>query len=130
LATCDVEELDREIESLIHEFAWEIRQEFIVETPEKLRRIVLHFRSLLGQAQAIAPVCNAPWVSAVIDSDGSVLPCFFHPAIGNLRENPLIGILNDRAAMEFRKQLDIPSNRICQRCVCSLNLPQAGVGGN
>lgn len=125
LTPAQVDELDREVEALIDEYSREIQHEFIVESPQKLRRIVLHFRSLLGQAKAVAPPCNAPWVSAVIDSGGSVLPCFFHPAIGNLREKPLIRILNDSAAIEFRKNLDIPGNRICQRCVCSLHLHEA-----
>ncbi|MEO5998836.1 MAG: SPASM domain-containing protein [Chitinophagaceae bacterium] len=27
--------------------------------------------------------CNAPWVSTVIEADGTVTPCFFHEAIRN-----------------------------------------------
>jgi MoaA/NifB/PqqE/SkfB family radical SAM enzyme len=129
LTPAEVDELDREVEALINEYSGEIQQGFIVESPQKLRRIALHFRSILGQVKAVAPPCNAPWVSAVIDSDGSVLPCFFHPAIGNLREKPLIRILNDSAGMELRKNLDIPDNRICQKCVCSLHLHQAAASG-
>jgi MoaA/NifB/PqqE/SkfB family radical SAM enzyme len=124
LAPGDIEGLEQEIELLIQEMGHKIPATFIVETPEKLRRIPRHFRALLGEVQPMAPLCNAPWVSAVIDSDGSVQPCFFHPPIGNLREQPLIGILNDRKAMEFRQHLDIPNDPICQRCVCSLFIPQ------
>ena len=129
LTCAEVDELNGEVEALIAEYAREILDEFVVESPQKLRRIVHHFRSLSGQATSVAPLCNAPWVSAVIDSDGSVLPCFFHPAIGNLREKPLIRILNGSAAIEFRKNLDIPGNHVCQKCVCSLHLPQAATGG-
>lgn len=128
LAPGDINDLEKEIESLLQEIGREIPAGFIVEPPEKLRRIPRHFRALLGQVQPSAPLCNAPWVSAVIDSDGSILPCFFHPAIGNLREQPLIDILNDRKAMEFRQRLDIPSDPTCQRCVCSLFIPSAGTG--
>ncbi len=129
LAPSDIEDLEQEIESLIQEIGHESPAGFVVETPEKLRRIPRHFRALLGQVQPMASLCNAPWVSAVIDSDGSVLPCFFHPSIGNLREKSLIRILNGRTAMEFREHLDVPNNPICQRCVCSLFLPQSGPSG-
>ena len=125
LAPGDVEDLEREIELLIREMGQEIPAGFIAEAPEKLRRIPRHFRALLGQAQPMAPLCNAPWVSAVIDSDGSVQPCFFHPPIGNLQEQPLIRILNDRKAIDFRQRLDIPNDPTCQRCVCSLFIPPA-----
>ena len=57
---------------------------FVVETPEKLRRIVDHFRSHLGLRLPVAPRCNAPWVSAVLESDGVVRPCFFHRPIGTV----------------------------------------------
>ncbi|MHB8652383.1 MAG: radical SAM protein [Terriglobia bacterium] len=130
LAPGDIEGLEQEIESLIQEMGHRIPSGFIVESPEKLRRIPRHFRSLLGEVQPMAPLCNAPWVSAVIDSDGSVQPCFFHPPLGNLREQPLISILNDRKAMEFRQRLDIPNDPICQRCVCSLFIPPAEMAGD
>jgi MoaA/NifB/PqqE/SkfB family radical SAM enzyme len=125
LEPSDIEDLEHEIDSIIHEMGHDIPAGFIAETPEKLRRIPRHFRALLGHIQPMAPLCNAPWVSAVIDSDGSVQPCFFHPPIGNLREQPLIRILNGRKAMEFRQRLDIPNDPTCQRCVCSLFIPPA-----
>lgn len=123
LTTLDIEHLERDIEQVIQKMGHEILAGFVIETPEKLRRIPRYFRALLGQIPPAAPVCNAPWVSAVIDSEGFVQPCFFHPAIGNLREQPLIRILNDRKAMEFRQRLDISNDPICQRCVCSLFIP-------
>jgi radical SAM protein with 4Fe4S-binding SPASM domain len=66
-------------------------------------------------------MCNAPWVTAVIETDGTVRPCFFHPPIGNLHEQSLDSIVNGKVARDFRGGLDIPSNPICNRCVCSLN---------
>src|ERR1035441_3694147 len=56
---------------------------FVFESPEKLRRIVGHFRAHYGLAPHVAPRCNAPWVSAVVESNGDVRPCFFHGVIGN-----------------------------------------------
>jgi hypothetical protein len=37
----------------------------------------------------VAPRCNAPWVSAVVETDGAVRPCFFQQAIGNLADGTL-----------------------------------------
>ena len=51
-------------------------------------------------------------------------PCFFHPAFGNINDSSLHEILNSPQALRFRDELDIANNPICQRCVCSLHLPQ------
>lgn len=114
-------QLEAEIERMIEDHAVDIGSGFIAEGPEKLRRIILHFRALLGQATPVAPVCNAPWVSAVVESDGAVKPCFFHPAMGNIHDAPLTTILNGRQAREFRANLDISTDPICRSCVCSLD---------
>jgi MoaA/NifB/PqqE/SkfB family radical SAM enzyme len=95
---------------------------FVLESAAKLRAISLHFRSYLGIAEPVAPVCNAPWNSAVIEADGSVRPCFFHPSIGNLRDGvSLPDVLNAPEAVAFRAGLSVPDNPICRQCVCSLN---------
>ena len=122
--------LESEIEALIHDFSDDIGSGFVRERPDKLRRIVKHFRAHLGQCEAAAPRCNAPWVSAVVETDGTVRPCFFHPAIGNIQEatsqrnsagRGLIEVLNSPAAIAFRETLNISENPICRRCVCSLD---------
>ncbi len=123
----EVEKLDHEVEALIHEHADDIATGFVAESPEKLRRIVLHFRAQLGQLAPVAPRCNAPWVSAVVEADGTVRPCFFHRPLGNIYDKPFLEILNSKDAVQFRAQLDIPTHPICQRCVCSLHLPADGV---
>ncbi len=95
---------------------------FVVESAEKLRRIVDHFRAHLGLHSPVAPRCNAPWVSAVLESDGVVRPCFFHPPIGTVANGAsLAEVLNSRGAVSFRMGLDVSSNPVCRRCVCSLN---------
>lgn len=119
-----VEVLEKEVEDLIDEHRSEIDSGFVVETPAKLRRIVQQFRVHLGQAQPVAPRCNAPWVSAVVDAEGAVRPCFFHPAFGNIHEQSLEEIVNSPQALRFRTDLDIARNPICRRCVCSLHIPQ------
>jgi hypothetical protein len=120
----EVEELAGEIEELIDECRERIAAEFIREKPQKLRRIVRHFRAHLGQATPVAPRCNAPWVSAVVEADGAVRPCFFHRPIGNIQDGTLVEILNSDAAVQFRSHLNTAADAICRRCVCSLFLEQ------
>jgi Fe-coproporphyrin III synthase len=119
----EVDELDSEIEGLIREYSDGANPGFVAESPDKLRRIVQHFRASLGQVDAIAPRCNAPWVSAVIEANGDVRPCFFHRTLGNTHDQPLHEILNSPQAMQFRASLDIANDAICRRCVCSLYVP-------
>lgn len=119
----EVRGLEVEVEALILEYSTDVASGFIVENAEKLRRIVLHFRAHLGEVAPVAPRCNAPWVSAVIEADGAVRPCFFHPPVGNVKDKPILDIINGPEAINFRHHLDIPTNAICRRCVCSLHLP-------
>jgi Fe-coproporphyrin III synthase len=121
LSLLEVAALEREIEALIQETGRESECGFIAETPEKLRRMARQFRVQLGLKTGESPICNAPWVAAVIETDGTVRPCFFHAAIGNLREGSLESIVNGEAGRAFRENLDIANNAICQRCVCSLH---------
>jgi Fe-coproporphyrin III synthase len=123
LESDEADSLDLEMEALIREHADDIASGYITESPAKLRRIGLHFRAHLGQVPAVAPRCNAPWVSAVIEADGAVRPCFFHRSLGNIHQNTFLEILNSPEAEHFRKTLDVASNVICRNCVCSLYLP-------
>jgi MoaA/NifB/PqqE/SkfB family radical SAM enzyme len=124
LTAAETERLEHEIETLIAGLPR--RAGFVLESPEKLRRIARHFRAHLGLAEPAAPRCNAPWVSAVIESDGTVRPCFFHAPIGNIRERPLRQVLNGPEGTAFRSSLDVDSDPVCRRCVCSLFLPESG----
>ena len=116
--------LEQEVEFLIQQHSDDIASGFVVESAEKLRRIVRHFRAQLGEVPPVAPSCNAPWVSAVIEADGTVRPCFFHQPLGNIHEKTLIEILNGETAVDFRRRLDILNNPVCQKCVCSLHLSE------
>jgi len=122
LDATEVDALSNEISLLVVDYPQCFRSGFIRETPEKLRRIGLHFRAQLGEVAPEAPRCNAPWVSAVIESDGAVRPCFFHAPLGNIHSASLSDVLNGDAAVRFRTHLDISKNPTCQRCVCSLFL--------
>jgi Fe-coproporphyrin III synthase len=119
----EVDALAAEVELLIGDLHIDLESGFIVESPGKLRRIVQHFRAHLSQAGNVAPRCNAPWVSAVIEASGDVRPCFFHPVVGNIHRQELTNIINSPEALSFRATLDVASNEICKRCVCSLYVP-------
>jgi MoaA/NifB/PqqE/SkfB family radical SAM enzyme len=120
----EIEQLDAQVERLISKHQCDLDTGFVVESASKLRRIVLHFRAHLGQAQHVAPRCNAPWVSAVVDASGDVRPCFFHPSLGNIHDHTLHEIVNSPEALKFRANLDVATNPICRRCVCSLYIPR------
>jgi Fe-coproporphyrin III synthase len=121
LTSLEIEELEEEVARLTWENDADIRAKYIVESPDKLRRIVRRFKEQLGDLPPIAPQCNAPWVSAVMEVDGTVRPCFFHRSIGSTREQTLEQAIDGQEARRFRASLDVDENPICQRCVCSLN---------
>jgi Fe-coproporphyrin III synthase len=120
----ETDALAAEVERLVVERRIDLNSGFVVESAGKLRRIVLHFRAHLGQAPQVAPNCNAPWVSAVIEASGEVRPCFFHPSLGNIHDQPLGQIVNSPKALSFRAALDVTTNPVCRRCVCSLHIPR------
>jgi MoaA/NifB/PqqE/SkfB family radical SAM enzyme len=121
LTGSEVDALEKEMDLLMEECSHEIAQRYIVESPEKLRRIVRRFREHRGELPPESPVCNAPWVSAVLEVDGTVRPCFFHRKVGSTAQGSLEDAINSDDAQHFRKTLEVSRNPTCQRCVCSLN---------
>jgi len=95
---------------------------FIAENPVKMRKIVQYYKAINGQGEFAGARCNAPWVSAVIESDGSVLPCFFHKAYGNIYQQDFLDLINSKEAISFRKNLNVSTDPICKMCVCSLHV--------
>jgi MoaA/NifB/PqqE/SkfB family radical SAM enzyme len=116
----ELQELSVEIEALIDQKSEDIASGFIRESPEKLRRLAERFRERIEGTPPKAPQCNAPWVSTVLEVDGSLRPCFFHAPIASTAYANLSDALNSPRAIEFRATLDVPGNPTCQRCVCSL----------
>ena len=123
LRSSEVEELEAEIGRLVQSIPGNLIPVLSQRALKRLHGIARHFRASLGQVEAISPRCNAPWASAVIEAGGDVRPCFFHPPLGNTRVSPLHEILNSTRALQFRANLDIASDPICRRCVCSLMFP-------
>ncbi len=108
------------IERVIRDSAADIASGFIAESPAKLRRLVRHWAAVLG-LELYPPVhCNAPWVSTVVEADGTVRPCFFHRSLGNLHDASLDQVLNSPAAIQFRQSLDVSKDPTCRACTCSL----------
>ena len=124
LDAAELAALSEELDALEAEHAGEFARGYVAESPAKLRRrLVRHFGALLGDGDFAPQRCNAPWVSAVVETDGSVRPCFFQPPLGNLREAGSLGaVINSPAARAWRQGLDMSRDEICRRCVCSLAL--------
>lgn len=110
------------VEDTIQRFAADFESHFVSESPDKLRRLPRYYAALNGLGEPPSTVCNAPWVSSVVEADGTVRPCFFHRAIGNVHERTLEEILNSPEAIAFRRNLDVTTNPICKLCVCTLSL--------
>jgi len=111
------------LDEVIEEYAPLFASRFIAEAPPKLRKIGEYYTASYGENPYPYKKCNAPWVSTVIEADGTVRPCFFLPALGNIHDNSLPEILNSPEAIAFRRSLDMDTNETCLRCVCYLNLP-------
>jgi MoaA/NifB/PqqE/SkfB family radical SAM enzyme len=125
----DLARLAAELDRLEAENGDDLASGFVSESAAKLRaRLLAHFRATCGGAPFPASSCNAPWVSAVVETDLSVRPCFFHPAYGRIGDGGLAAALNGEAALRFRRALDVASDPVCLRCPCRLNL-RDGAGG-
>jgi MoaA/NifB/PqqE/SkfB family radical SAM enzyme len=117
------------VDQLLLENPDDFKSRFIAESPSKINDIYRYYAAFYGLNAFPFKKCNAPWVSTVIEADGSVKPCFFHETIGNIHHSPLHEILNNATAMAFRKSLSVHTDPTCARCVCSLNLlPSAKIG--
>jgi MoaA/NifB/PqqE/SkfB family radical SAM enzyme len=125
----DLPALAEEISALEREYADDFASGFIAESPTKLRqRLSQYYAALLGDGNFAPNDCNAPWVSSVIESDGTVRPCFFQPPLGNIHAAGSLGaVLNSPDAIAWRQGLDVKRDAICCKCVCTLSLGVAGV---
>jgi MoaA/NifB/PqqE/SkfB family radical SAM enzyme len=120
LSPNEATEFERLVEDLIVGYAADFASEFIAEDPEKIRRLCRYFNAINGAGDFPPTVCNAPWVSTVVEADGTVRPCFFHRPLGSIHEQPLDVILNSDESVAFRRNLDVRRDPICRKCVCTL----------
>jgi MoaA/NifB/PqqE/SkfB family radical SAM enzyme len=117
-----LDSLKSTIESLSITHSKDFKSGYIVESVEKLRQFYNYYAAFHGLTDFPIVRCNAPWVSSVIDSDGNIQPCFFHPKLGSLVDDSFERLINRRSSIEFRKNLNVATDSICRKCVCSLNL--------
>lgn len=120
LSPNEVEEFESIVEDTITAYASDFASQFIAEDPDKFRRLYRYFAALNSRGDFPQTVCNAPWVSTVVEADGTVRPCFFHRPMGNIHEQPLDAILNSPESVAFRRSLDVTQDPICRKCVCTL----------
>lgn len=125
LAENDLPELQDILDQLFMEFKTLFETGFIAESPAKLQKIYSYYGAFYGLNPYPFKKCNAPWVSTVVEADGTVRPCFFHAPLGNIHDDSLENILNSRNAINFRRSLDVHTNSTCIKCVCALQLPIA-----
>jgi MoaA/NifB/PqqE/SkfB family radical SAM enzyme len=123
----DLPQLMDELNALQQECAQDFEEHYIVESAAKLtRRIYQYFAALVGEADFAPIECNAPWVSTVIEADGTVRPCYFQQPLGNIRDAAsLDDVLNSPSALAWRRGLDMTRDEICRKCVCSLALRES-----
>ena len=122
LSKKDLPDLENIIENLLIHNSHDFENNFIAESPQKIRNIYSYYAAFYGLNDFPFKRCNAPWVSTVIEADGNVKPCFFHQSYGNIHNESLDQILNSDKAISFRKTLDMDKNEVCKKCVCYLNL--------
>jgi MoaA/NifB/PqqE/SkfB family radical SAM enzyme len=117
----DTAEFARVVEATISSHAADFAEGRVAPQPDGLRRLVRYYRAHLGREPFPSIDCNAPWMSVLVEADGAVRPCFFHPAVGNIRERSLGAILGLEMPA-FRRKLRVESDPICGRCVCTIKV--------
>ena len=119
LGRTEVAEFAEIVEEVIAHHADDFHSGFVAESPDKLRRLPRYYAALAGLGAFPRSPCNAPYMSVVVEANGSVRPCFFHKPVGNLRDLPLTTIV-ERNLPAFRQTLDMDRDPVCTRCVCSM----------
>jgi len=122
LGAADLARLDQAIDAVVRICAREIGSGFVAGGAASIHALRRYSGALLGRGEFPGVRCNAPWVSAVLEADGTVRPCFFHPPYGRIGPAGLEATVNAPAAIAFRRRLDVSADDTCRRCVCSLRL--------
>jgi MoaA/NifB/PqqE/SkfB family radical SAM enzyme/SAM-dependent methyltransferase len=88
---------------------------FISNSRGSLDRIRAKALADRGEMEHVAPRCDAPWTSVVVESDLSLRLCFFLEQQGHVREGLTAGLAEGAAR---RRALRIEREEACARCVC------------
>lgn len=119
LAQDDLEVFDRVLDEVDVEFVSEFESGYIAESPQKLRRLRQYFGGVNDIESYPDVRCNAPRFSTVIETDGSLRPCYFLPSWGKLDDIPLREALNMPEALHLRRAQRLGQREECGHCVCS-----------
>ncbi|MCC6615480.1 MAG: radical SAM protein [Anaerolineae bacterium] len=100
----------------------------MAESPAKLRRMVDYFQGVLNGDGFPSVRCNAPHLSAVVQVDGSLRPCYFLPVMARAGSDktaaphvaPLREAINAPDALALRRAYRSGQRPECARCVCPL----------
>lgn len=116
----EISEFEDILTAIEQRFAGAFASGLMAETPQKLRRLVTHFRALAGDVAPLRPRCNAPHFSVVIEVDGRLRPCYFLPASENLEGRTLLEAVNGQTARSLRQAYRTGQRQECSGCVCPL----------
>lgn len=122
LNTDEILELESILKESFGNFKKEYDSKYIAENQSKMMELTQHYKAIAGISDFPNRNCNAPWISAVVESDGNVLPCFFHKPYGNIKDASFLDLINSEEAIDFRKKLNVTKDPICKKCVCSLKI--------
>ncbi|MCB9453378.1 MAG: radical SAM protein [Anaerolineaceae bacterium] len=124
----DVRELAHVLDTVEARFADDFASGLIAESPPKMRRMVDYFAAINRESDFPRPRCNAPHINVVVEVDGTLRPCYFLPAFGQLHPQPsengqavsLKEAVNTDAAQALRQAYRSGARPECERCVCPL----------
>ena len=110
------------VNDVIVKYRDDFNRGFISEAPAKMFHIVQYFEALIGKVPYPRNYCNAPNVSAVIRANGDLLPCFFLPPFGNIKDMGVDKQLNNEIIRKIRQDVKNYSLQQCKTCVCTLSV--------
>ena len=123
----DISALENELDLLAKDYADDYKSSFIAESPEKHKhRLHQYFLGLHGLGEFFPTHCNAPWFSAIIESNGDVRTCFFTDVVGNVfNGGGLKNVINSEKAQNLRTSIEGKAIRQCVKCVSTLNYKES-----
>jgi len=120
LTSDDVRELAGILDEVERHYTDEFVSGRIAESPLKLRHMLTYFGALNNQSTFPRVRCNTPQLSAVVEVDGSLRPCYFLPKMGNVNDGGLNVSINTSEALALRAAVRDGERAECERCVCPL----------
>ena len=99
---------------------------FVCQDASKLSRMAADFEA--PDDSRLAPPCNAPEWSSVVESDGAFRPCFFQAGVSRVGRGDSLAAARRSTAYATSLRGLGPGNPVCAACVCPKLLPEARGG--